>query len=225
MDIISNGGFVGNAKETLVEVVLRDLVDKGNKESKGVKARSSKRAPRATPRHKSSIATIITNIILNSLKENTDDVEKQSDDTLEQTTEESENEKENAVHGGYGTIKPYVGMSPYVKYVDYRKIWSHLGTFRTYRMFEHLDDVSNTALANGESSRGMISERTMDMGARTFKYFVKTNINNITQDFMTVTSLVPPLGANVDSKEWEKYTLMMKMSIYQPLIKLRFKFA
>ena len=213
MDIISNGGFVGRVKETLVELVLRNLADKRNKESKSVKARGSKRAPRATPRHKSSIATITPNIILNSLRENSDDAETQGNDTLEQAAEEPENEKGNAAHGGYGTIKPYAGMSPYVKYADYGKIWGHLGAFRTNAYVSAEKTQIQIAMDNGESSREMVSYETMNKAERHFKYFVMG-------DLVGEVGLVPPVGIGIDSKEWEKYRLMTFMSIYRPLLKL-----
>lgn len=226
MDIVSNGGFVGKVKETLVELILRSFIEVNtHKTKKHIKNQFSKRANKRISWQKSSIAAIIRNIVANSITtdENTEEGKKEN---LEIAAEEkSEDKEEKQVHGGYGTIKPYVGMSPYVKYADYGKIWGHLGTFRTCRMFEHLDDASNAVLANGESSREMISERTMDMGARNFKFFGNMNINNTAQDYYTITSLVPPVGANIDSKDWEKYVLMMKMSIYQPLIALKFKFA
>ena len=116
-------------------------------------------------------------------------------------------------------------MSPAVKYTDYGKIWSHLGTFRTYKMFKHLDDVSNAVLANGERSREMISNETQMMAARNFKYFMRTATMEAHGDFMTVVSMVPPVGSRIDSREWEKYLLMMKMSIYQPLLRLNARMA
>ncbi len=226
MDIISNGGFVGKIKETLVELILRNFSEaNAHKAKKCIKKQFSKRANKGISGQKSSIAAIIRSIVANSITtdENTEEGKKEN---LEIAAEqEPEDKEEKVVHGGYGTIKPYAGMSPNVKYTDYNRIWSHLGAFRTYRMFEHLDDASNAVLANGESSREMVSERTMDMAARNFKFFGNMNINNTAQDYYTITSLVPPVGANIDSKDWEKYVLMMKMSIYQPLIALKFKFA
>ncbi len=226
MDIISNGGFVGKIKETLVELILRNFSEaNAHKAKKRIKKQFSKRVNKRISGQKSSIATIIQNIVANSITsdEDTSDGKKEK---LEIAAEEKlEDKEEKPVHGGYGTIKPYAGISPYVKYADYSKIWGHLGTFRTYKMFEHLDNVNNAVSINGESSREMISERTMDMAARNFKFFGNMNINNTAQDYYTITSLVPPVGANIDSKDWEKYVLMMKMSIYQPLIALKFKFA
>ena len=217
---------MGKIKETLAELILRNFIEvNAHKTKKRIKNQFSKRVNKRIPEQKSSIATIIQTIAANSIVNNKDTDEGEKENLEIAAEEKSEDKEEKPVHGGYGTIKPYSGMSPYVKYADYGKIWGHLGAFRTYKMFEHLDEVSNAVLANGESSRAMVSERTIDMGARSFKYFVKTNIDNTTQDFTTITSLVPPVGSGIDSKEWEKYALMMKMSTYQPLIKLRFKFA
>jgi len=226
LDIISNGGFVSKAKETLVELILRSFIEvNAHKTKKRVKNQFSKRVNKRISGQKSSIAAIIQNIVANSITtgENTSEGKKEN---LEIAAEEkSEDKEEKPVHGGYGAIKQYAGMSPYVKYADYGKIWSHLGAFRTYRMFEHLDDASNAVLANGESSREMVSQRTQEMAARNFKYFARTATMEAHTDYYTVTSLVPPVGSGIDSKEWEKYALMMKMSIYQPIIRLNARMA
>jgi hypothetical protein len=38
---------------------------------------------------------------------------------------------------------------------------------------------------------------------------------------LTNIGFVPPVGANVNSKDWEKYRVMSQMSIYQPIIALK----
>ena len=117
------------------------------------------------------------------------------------------------MHGGYGTIKPYVGMSPYVKYADYGKIWGHLGTFRTNASGSAEETVHKIAMNNGESSREMVSYETINKAERHFKYFVMGEL-------VGEVGLVPPVGIGIDSKDWEKYRLMTFMSIYRPLLKL-----
>jgi len=162
---------------------------------------------------------------MKEIKDKTSEKESEEIDLEETAEEEPEEKKEVNINGGYGTISKHYGMSSTVNYVNYDKIWSHLGTFRAYNIFENDKNSNEIAMKNGESSREMISERTLDVGARNFKYVANMNVNNTVQDMMTVTNLVVPFGANISSKDWEKYTLMMKMSVYQPLIALKFKFA
>ena len=138
---------------------------------------------------------------------------------MEETAEEeSEDKKEIIVNGGYGTVNKHYGISPSVKYTDYNKIWGHLGSFRAKGMYENDESSNEIAMKNGESTREMVSTETLDKAAKHFKYFVRGEI-------MGDIGLVPPTGVNIDSKEWEKYLLMMKMSIYQPILKLEARMA
>ncbi|MEK6876078.1 MAG: hypothetical protein AABX63_01595 [Nanoarchaeota archaeon] len=217
---------MSKVKETLVELILRNFIEiNAHKTKKYIKNQFSKRANKRISWQKSSIAAIIRNIAANSIINNENTSEGENENLEIAAEQESEDKEEKPVHGGYGTIKAYTGISPSVKYTDYGKIWSHLGAFRTYRMFEHLDDVSNAVLANGESSREMISSETQMKAARNFKYFMRTATMEAHADYMTVVSMVPPFGLGIDSKEWEKYLLMMKMSIYQPLLRLNARMA
>ena len=214
MDIISNGGFVGKIKETLAELILRNFIEVNTpKTKKQVKNQFSKRVNKRISGQKSSIAEIVQNIAANSITtdENTSEGKKEN---LEITAEEkSEDEEEKPVHGGYGTIKPYAGMSPYVKYADYGKIWGHLGAFRANAYGSAEKTQIQIAIDNGESSREMVSYETINKAERHFKYFVMG-------DLAGEVGLVPPVGIGIDSKDWEKYRLMTFMSIYRPLLKL-----
>ena len=141
--------------------------------------------------------------------------ETKSEENLEEAAEDdTENKKKITVNGGYGTVSKHYGISPVVKYTDYNKIWGHLGSFRTYNMYGNNDESPNEiAMQNGESSRQMVSMETIDKAAKHFKYFVRGEL-------MGEVGIIPPVGLNINSKDWEKYRLMTLMSIYQPLIKL-----
>ena len=214
LDIISNeGGFMGKINETLIELILRNPIKLKNDKPSG-NTINKRRAHKAALRHKSSIAAIVANIAINSLKAASQEDESQVNDTLERTAaEEPENKKENAAHGGYGTIKPYAGMSAYHGYVNYDKLWSHLGQFIAYGAYGRIEN-ENMAMENGESTRQMISKETMEKAAKHFKYFVMG-------DIMGDIGFVPPAGLNIDSGEWEKYRLMSMMSVYRPLLALK----
>ncbi|MEK6949044.1 MAG: hypothetical protein AABX34_02405 [Nanoarchaeota archaeon] len=212
---------------TLVELIINSIAElklQGKKSGRRKRQNDAQKG-KGSINSSNPVSIGIANIIANSKPvKNKKSKEDKKELKLEETAEEAEAGKEKESLGGYGTIKAYSGMSPYVKYANYDKIWSHIGTFRTYNMFGDSDSMAITAMKNGESSREMVSQRTQEMAARNFKYFMRSHANTVLDAF-TVTSLVPPVGSNINSKDWEKYTIMMKMSIYQPILALMYKFA
>ena len=216
---MSNGGFVGKIKETLVELILRNFIGvNAYKTKRRAKNQFSRRANKRISGQKSSIAAIIQNIAANSITtdENTSEGKKENLEIFAE--EKSEDKEEKPVHGGYGTIKQYVGISPYTKYANYDKIWGHLGSFRTNAYGSAEKTQIQIAMDNGESSREMVSYETINKAERHFKYFVMGEL-------VGEVGLVPPVGIGIDSKDWEKYRLMTFMSIYRPLLKLMHSLA
>jgi hypothetical protein len=146
-------------------------------------------------------------------------IEKAKETTKKEKEKESKAtylEKERLIifNGGYGTVSRVYGTPPPVKYVDYDKLFSHLGTFRTYGLYGKVEEEKATIRQMVESTKEMVSTETIEKAAKHFKYFVAGEmINNV--------GYVPPFGMGISSKEWEKYRLMTMMSIYQPLIKLK----
>ena len=204
---------MGKINETLAELILTNLTKIGiNNPSK--KTMKNRKVNKAISKHKSSIAAIVANIAINSLKASADDDQGKTKDILEHTAEEELENKEEKVHGGYGSIKHYFGISPYTNYANYDKIWSHLGRFRSYGAYELIENENSVVMGNGESTRQMISKETMEKAAKHFKYFV---MGEVAGDI----GFVPPVGLNIDSGEWEKYRLMSMMSIYRPLLALK----
>lgn len=200
---------LGNIETILISLITKNFVGiKGKKEAR----KSSKKAKREIQNPKFSISTILINSAVKEVKDEGKDTLKE--DNLEETTEEESKDKHKvAINGGYGTINKHYGVSPVVKYADYNKIWGHLGSFRTYAAHEEAGSSNEIAMKNGESSREMVSTETLDKAAKHFKYFVSGEL-------MGEVGLVPPVGLNINSKDWEKYRLMTMMSIYRPLIKL-----
>ena len=160
-----------------------------------------------------SISAVLISSEIKKIKD--ENKETKSEENLEEAAEDdTENKKKITVNGGYGTVSKHYGISPVVKYTDYNKIWGHLGSFRTYNMYGNNDESPNEiAMQNGESSRQMVSMETIDKAAKHFKYFLRGEL-------MGEVGIIPPVGLNINSKDWEKYRLMTLMSIYQPLIKL-----
>ena len=85
-------------------------------------------------------------------------------------------------------------------------------------MYENVESGNDIAMKNGESTREMVSTETMEKAAKHFKYFV---VGEVLGD----VGLVTPFGLNISSKEWEKYRLMSMMSVYRPLLKLKWATA
>ena len=214
---IQRGGFLGNIESILAELATKNFIVA--REKRGVKKGNSRKIKRKDNVQNSrfSISTILINSALKEIKGKIKGKSKEnaSDEDLEEDTKGKmiTDERKIIVNGGYGTINKHYGISPVVKYADYNRIWGHLGAFRTYDAQEGAESRNEIALKNGEGSREMVSTETMDKAAKHFKYFVKGEL-------VGEVGLVPPVGLNIDSKEWEKYRLMSLMSIYQPLIKL-----
>ncbi|MCK4859990.1 MAG: hypothetical protein KAS87_05480 [Candidatus Omnitrophica bacterium] len=188
-------------RDTLTELITKNFVNiKGGKKTK-----------RKAQNPKFSISAILINSAVREVKEQGRDTLKE--ENLEETTEEQEDKNKVIVNGGYGTINKHYGISPVVNYTDYSKIWDHLGSFRTKGAYENAESSNEIAVKNGESTREMVSSEILDKAAKHFKYFVRGEL-------MGEVGLVPPVGLNINSKDWEKYRLMSLMSIYQPLIKL-----
>ncbi len=128
-------------------------------------------------------------------------------------------EEKSASHGGYGTVSKVYGAAPSVKYTDYNKLFSHLGTFKTKGMYEDIIESDAKTQQLISSTREMVSMETMNKAAKHVKYFTAG------ESLSDVPGYVPPTGMNINSKDWEKYRVMTMMSIYKPLTKLMYSMA
>lgn len=160
----------------------------------------------------------LTKILIESSIEDAKKENEKKEETIELIP--IEEERDIIKNGGYGTVSKSNGYAPQVKYINYDKIWNHIGNFRTKGVYENDENVNEIAMKNGESSRQMVSGETMGKAASHFKYFMRPTSMEAHPNMYTVVSMVPPTGAGINSKDWEKYLLMMKMSIYQPILKL-----
>ena len=204
---------MGKINETLIELILKNLIKIKNNKSSG-NTINKRRYHKAVLRHKSSIAAIAASIAINSLKATSQEDENQANDTLERTAaEEPENKEEKAAHGGYGTIKPYAGMSPHINYVNYGKIWGHIGSFASKRAYETSFEKAGLRDSASQGTGILVENEVIEKAQKHFKYFVRG-------DIMGDIGYVPPTGIGIDSKDWEKFRLMTQMSVYMPLLKL-----
>jgi len=214
LDIISNrGGFLNTIKSTLIELVAKNFVEISKKKRTIMpNRRITKKSNKTILNSGFSISSIL---ISSTIKEITDKNEKKEskEEDLEETTEEdSDDKKKINVNGGYGNIKTYTGMSSYTNYADYGKIWDHVGTFRSQSMYEKPMD-GFFSQSESKNTGVLVDNKVIEKAERHFKYFIPGEV-------VGDVGYVPPVGINVDSKEWEKYRLMSQMSIYRPLLAL-----
>ncbi len=200
LDIISN---------MLDDVILKlSLVSQKREKSSKKKTRLKKKVKSKASVNIGSLTRMLINKAVEKAKKTTKKDKSKEDKVVYSIKED----KEITTNGGYGTVSKVYSQAPVVKYVNYDKLFSHLGSFRAKGMYE--DTESSTKTGQGESTREMVSTETADKAAKHFKYFVR---GEVTGDI----GFVPPVGANINSKEWEKYRTMSMMSIYKPIIKLK----
>ena len=196
------------ADSTLIEIITKNFFGAGRKK------RPKKRADRLS--FGLSISNLISSSSITIAKQSKIEAVRKEKD-FDGDIEEKANDGSSTIsNGGYGTISKHYGISPVVKHLDYTKLFSYLGAFRAKGMYEDLayGDMGGAASNGDESTRQMVSKETMEKAAKHFKYFVRG-------DVLGDIGLVPPVGLNIDSGEWEKYRLMGMMSVYRPLLALK----
>lgn len=106
--------------------------------------------------------------------------------------------------GGYGAVSKGYTAAPGASYVDYEKLFSHLGKFRAQSAYENIEN-SNPAAANSLTDNGfrLIDSEIMEKGAKYVKFFMPANSE------IGSVSAVPVAGMN--SSEWEQFKLWMKL--------------
>lgn len=115
-------------------------------------------------------------------------------------------------NGGYGTVSKGYGNAPHTSYVDYGKLFSYLGKFRSQSAYENMGNHLETLNKATESgSFTLVDRETMDKGARYVRYFhSKTPIDK--------TSLAPIGG--MSSAEWEEFKWFMRLETPLYLLKI-----
>ena len=193
----------------LDDVVLElSLVSQKRGKSSKKKTRLKKKTKSKTSSNIGSLTRMLINKAVEKAKKTTKKDKIKEDKIIYSIKED----KEITTNGGYGTVSKVYGQAPVVKYVNYDKLFSHLGSFRAKGMYEDAENSAKTG--QGESTREMVSTETADKAAKHFKYFVRGEV-------IGDIGYVPPVGANINSKEWEKYRMMSMMSIYKPIIMLK----
>jgi len=194
--------YLSKIKETLIEIITKSFL------------KVKKKRIVNKQRSRFFLNSFLINSSIRKIKEDKPKKAKKEKELEEECEGITSVDKNDQVNGGYGTVNKHYGATPVTKYVDYNKLWGHLGSYRTYGTYGNVESANDIAMKNGESSREMVSTETLEKAARHFKYFM-------VGDVMGDVGFVPPFGSKINSKEWEKYRLMNMMSIYKPLIALK----
>lgn len=207
------GGFLNNKKKTLVEFITKNFIEISKKKRTIIaKRKITKNNHKTTLNSGFSISSILKSATIKEIKDKSKKKGSKEKDLEDTTADESDDKKKLNVNGGYGTIKAYSGASPYANYADYGKIWGHVGAFRSQSMYEKPMD-SFFSQSESKNTGILLDNKVIEKAERHFKYFMAGEV-------IGDTGYVPPVGINIDSKEWEKYRMMTQMSIYRPLLGL-----
>ncbi len=188
------------------------LINRSKKKNKKHKTKS-RNTKQSSPRF-SSICTLTNSLIRKAINDSKKKKEKKASKSSEVDIIDIEEDRELIVNGGYGTVSSIYASAPIIKYVNYDKLFSHIGSFKAnYNQQQALMEFGITPKGD-DATREMVSTEVIDKAAKHFKYFVRGEI-------LGDVGYVPPTGSSVNSKDWEKYRIMSQMSIYQPLLKLK----
>lgn len=204
-------------KSTIADIIAVCIAEIGSrtKAKKSTKPRKNPDAAKITKKKNFSIPSIIKSIVGNAVENAKKDGKKNLAEDSNKEYKIINEERGPILNGGYGTVSRENGYAAASKskYVNYNKLFSYLGSFRSKGMYEDSDGKQFEANA-AERTREMVSMETIEKVAKHFKYFVRGEV-------MGDVGFVPPMGLGVDSKEWEKYRMMSMMSIYRPLIAMK----
>ncbi len=197
---------------TLVEKVTRDFSKIRLKRTfvkvPKLKARK-KKAGKAEKDNKIPVSAIVNILIKNALENARKERGKKP--AVENKKYTIKEDKLDAP-GGYGTASKGYGISFHASYVDYGKLFSYLGKFKSKSPYENMAEHLGALNKSSESgSFTLVDRETMDKG----KFYVRYVNSKIPID---KTSLVPVAGMN--SAEWEQFKWFMRLDTAMYLLKI-----
>ena len=117
----------------------------------------------------------------------------------------SKDSRELKVNGGYGTVPKSYGASPKTSYVDYEKLFSYLGKFKSQSAYENMGNHVEVLNKATESGSFILADKdSMDKMGR-FEKYMKTPVMAIQT---MALSLVPIAG--LSSGEWEEIKNLLR---------------
>lgn len=154
--------------------------------------------------------TPIIDILMKNAIENNKKTKKQAEPVFLSDNEDKsykiiEDDKDKNI-GGYGTISKSYVVAPFTSYVDYGKLFSYLGKFKSQSMYESMAEHLEVLNKATESGSFVLADRdAIDKIGRYEKY-----MKNPAMDMPVMAlSLVPIAG--LSSGEWEEIKMMMKL--------------
>ena len=148
------------------------------------------------------ISSIINILIKSAIdKAKKEKITKQSEDKSYRLIKQ---ETQLVINGGYGTVSKRYGSAPHKSYVDYEKLFSYLGKFKSRNPYENIADLGESSKASENGSFVLADRESMDKIGRFEKYF-KSPAAAMP---VLALSLVPIAG--LGSAEWEEIKMMMK---------------
>ena len=159
----------------------------------------------------------ITNILIKTSIENTKKTKKQAKPVSWSDNEDKGYKiliggKDKNV-GGYGTISKGYVIAPSTSYIDYGKLFSYLGKFKSQSPYENMngDFVATINKSLEDKGFSLIGTETMEKGTSYIRYFhPKVPIDK--------TSLAPLAG--MSSAEWEEFKWFMRLDTAMYLLKI-----
>lgn len=114
--------------------------------------------------------------------------------------------EENAANiGGYGTASKSYGTSPHASYVDYEKLFSYLGKFKSKSAYENMGNPLEALNKAAEGGSFVLADKdSMDKIGR----FEKYSKPQVMDTPIIALSLVPVAG--LSSGEWEEIKNLMR---------------
>lgn len=171
----------------------------------GIDARKLKRSiKKIQHRKRHEIPTsVLVNIILKAAAEKKKEESKKKEENFRQYVVVNER-RPLLVNAGYGTLSKRYGSLIKTPYIDYGRLFSYLGNFRSKNAFEDFAETP-TQLTNRVLEQGnkfyFIDKEVIDTGVKTMKYF--------TPGAITGEVHVVPVGVN--STDWEQFKLWQKI--------------
>ena len=147
----------------------------------------------------------IINIIIKTSVEKAKREKKEKIAVEEDKSYTLKNEREFVVNGGYGTASKGYGSSQHASYIDYGKLFSYLGKFRSQSAYENIGIHLETLNKAAESGSFVLADKdSMDKIGRFDKY-MKSPVMGMP---IMALSLVPIAG--LGSGEWEEIKNLMR---------------
>ena len=190
-------------------MIEKTLTDKVLSVSSAKAGKVSVKVPRLNVRKKTPISkkenmhvSSIVNILIKAAVEKAKKEKKEKASAEETKGYAVLSGEKAAIRNSYGASSKSYGSAPHVSYIDYGKIFSYLGKFRSQSEFENFVSDSHVEMVKKRMEQDnkfyLLDNEIIDDGVRAIKYFTPGNLAG-------EIGAVPMAGIN--SSDWEKFKL------------------